>query len=121
MISAFDFDTCYEFEKALNSISINSPTTINEEGICQKLGRTKGLKDICMLYLNNHNNCVIPPIKNVIFNKPATIIQWANGDKTVVKCQDGDEFSKESGLAIAIVKYMLGNKGNFNKLFKQWC
>ena len=62
----------------------------------------------------------IPPIEKVIFNKPATIVFWADGDKTVVKCQDGDTYSKEVGLAMCIAKKALGNKGNFNDVFKEW-
>ena len=46
----------------------------------------------------------IPEIKNVIFNDPATIVFWKDGTKTVVKCQDGDEFDPEKGLAMAIAK-----------------
>lgn len=59
-------------------------------------------------------------IKDVIFNKPATIILWNDGTKTVVKCQDGDEYSEELGLAMCIAKKALGNKGNFNDVFKKW-
>ena len=55
----------------------------------------------------------IPEIKNVIFNDPATIVFWEDGTKTVVKCQDGDEFDPEKGLAMAIVKKAYGNKGNY--------
>ena len=61
-----------------------------------------------------------PQIKNVIFNDPATIVFWADGDKTVVKCQPGDTFSKELGLAMAICKKVYGNKGNYNEVFKKW-
>lgn len=59
-------------------------------------------------------------IKDVIFNDPATIVLWADGTKTVVKCQDGDIYSKETGLALCIAKKALGNKGNFNEVFKKW-
>ena len=38
-------------------------------------------------------------IEKVIFNDPATIVIWADGSKTVVKCQEGDVFDKEKGLA----------------------
>ena len=62
----------------------------------------------------------IPPIEKVIFNEPATIVFWEDGDKTVVKCQDGDTYSKETGLAMCIAKKALGNKGNFNDVFKEW-
>lgn len=59
-------------------------------------------------------------IKNVIFNAPATIVMWGDGTKTVVKCQDGDFYDPEKGLAMAIAKKALGNKGNFNEVFKKW-
>lgn len=62
----------------------------------------------------------IPKIKKVIFNDPATIVLWDDGTKTVVKCQDGDEYSKEQGLALCIAKKHLGNKSNFNNEFKRW-
>jgi hypothetical protein len=61
-----------------------------------------------------------PPIKKVIFNDPATIVIWKDDTKTVVKCQPGDTYSKELGLAMCISKKYLGNKGNFNEEFKKW-
>lgn len=59
-------------------------------------------------------------IKKVIFNNPATIVYWIDGSKTVVKCQEGDIFDKEKGLAMAIIKKMSGNKGNYNNIFHKW-
>lgn len=59
-------------------------------------------------------------IKNVIFNDPATIVFWTDGTKTVVKAQDGDEFDPEKGLAMAISKKALGNKGNYCNVLKKW-
>lgn len=60
-------------------------------------------------------------IKKVIFNKPATIVFWEDGTKTVVKAS-GENFDKEKGLAMAITKRILGsNKGNYNNIFKKWC
>lgn len=59
-------------------------------------------------------------IKKVIFNDPATIVFWYDGSKTVVKAQDGDEFDPEKGLAMAISKRVLGNKGNYYKTFEKW-
>lgn len=59
-------------------------------------------------------------IKKVIFNDPATIVLWDDNTKTVVKCQDGDSYSKELGLAMCIAKKYLGNKGNFNETFKKY-
>ena len=62
----------------------------------------------------------IPEIKNVIFNDPATIVFWDDGTKTVVKCQDGDKFDPEKGLAMAIVKKAYGNKSNYCNKMKKW-
>ena len=63
----------------------------------------------------------LPEIKNVKFNGPATIVFWADGTKTVVKCQDGDDYSKEVGLAMCIVKKAFGNMSKYNDIFKKWC
>ena len=59
-------------------------------------------------------------IEKVVFNDPATIIIWKDKTKTVVKCQEGDEFDPEKGLAMAIAKKALGNKSNFNNTIKKW-
>lgn len=59
-------------------------------------------------------------IKKVIFNDPLTIVLWNNGDKTIVKCQEGDIYDPEKGLAMAICKYTYGNKSRYNEIFKKW-
>ena len=61
-------------------------------------------------------------IKNVIFSGPCTIVQWSDGDKTIVRCEN-DDFDKEKGLAMAIVKKFFGtneSKSNYNDIFKKW-
>ena len=62
----------------------------------------------------------VPEIEKVIFNKPATIVFWKDGTKTVVKVQGKEKFNKEKGLAIAIAKKALGNQGNYYEEFKKW-
>lgn len=64
---------------------------------------------------------VIPEIKDVIFNDPATIVLWSDSTKTVVKCQEGDEFDPEKGLTMAIAKKAYGNKGSYCNVIKKWC
>lgn len=62
-------------------------------------------------------------ITNVVFNEPATIVFWSDGTKTVVKIQDGEEFDKEKGLAMAIAKKILGSnksKSNYYNVFRKW-
>ena len=59
-------------------------------------------------------------IKRVIFNDPATIILWADGTKTVVKCAKDETFDPEKGLAMAIAKKALGNEGWYYDIFKAY-
>ena len=66
------------------------------------------------------NTTKLPEIKDVIFNEPATIIIWKDGTKTVVKCQEGEGYDSEKGMAMAISKKALGNKGNYCEVFKKW-
>lgn len=58
-------------------------------------------------------------IKNVVFNPPATIVFWTDNSKTVVKAEN-EAFDPEKGLAMAIAKKALGNKGNYYEIFKKW-
>lgn len=59
-------------------------------------------------------------IEKIIFNDPATIIIWGNGDKTIVKCGEGEIYDPEKGMAMAIAKHFLGDKGNYYETFKKW-
>ena len=59
-------------------------------------------------------------IKKVIFNGKATIVYWEDGTKTVVKLQGLEWYDPEKGLAMAIAKKALGNKGSYYEIFKKW-
>ena len=63
---------------------------------------------------------LIPDIKNVIFNPPATIIFWEDGTKTVVKCSEYDDFDPEKGMAMAISKKAIGEGNNYYPEIKKW-
>lgn len=60
--------------------------------------------DKFMPYYNKLN------IKKVIFHKPATIVYWTDGSKTVVKVNKGERWDPEKGLAMAIIKKRYGLK-----------
>ena len=66
-------------------------------------------------YSKNQSN-----IERVIFNDPATIIIWKDGTKTVVKCQEGDTYNKETGFVMCYLKKLLGNDNTFNKEITKW-
>ena len=67
----------------------------------------------------DHGRNKQPKIKDVIFNEPATIVFWSDGTKTVVKAEN-EPFDREKGLAMAIAKKHLGNKGNYFETFKKF-
>ena len=58
-------------------------------------------------------------VDKVIFNDPATIIFWDDSTKTVVKATN-EPFDKEKGIAMAIAKKALGNKGNYYNVIRPW-
>ena len=106
-----------ELKTDLNSIYgigyVSSVETLEEDmerfNICPPIGK----KYVPKLEMLNK-------IKNVIFNKPATIVFWADGTKTVVKCEH-ENFDPEKGLAMAIVKKtMADNHSYYNEIFKKW-
>lgn len=62
----------------------------------------------------------LPKIEDVIFSEPATIIKWADGTKTVVKCEDGDTYNKFYGFVCCIAKKIYGNNSRFNSIANKW-
>lgn len=58
-------------------------------------------------------------IKKVLYSAPATIVFWTDGTKTVVKCAEGDEYTPEVGLAMAISKKVLGDR--YSNVFRKYC
>lgn len=60
-----------------------------------------------------------PVPKKVIFSGPATTILWKDGTKTTVKCSSEDFWEDEVGIAMCYLKKMLGNKGNYNNIFRE--
>ena len=57
-------------------------------------------------------------VDNIIINPPATIVKWADGTKTVVKCQNDEEYDAEKGIALCFMKKMCGNTSNYNEIIK---
>lgn len=63
---------------------------------------------------------LVPKPVEVIYNDPATVVIWEDGEKTVVKCSDGDAFDPEKGLLLCIAKRFYGNSGRFNNVLRKW-
>lgn len=62
---------------------------------------------------------VIPPIEKIIFNPPATIVFWDDGEKTVVKCKESEKFDYECGLAFAIANRYFGSRSEFKRAIEK--
>lgn len=77
---------------------------------------TEEQKTVVYAFMSEPN---LVKIKNVVFNPPATIVFWTDNSKTVVKAEN-EAFDPEKGLAMAIAKKALGNKGNYYETFKKW-
>ena len=88
---------------------------IEEEVKKMEINHKKKIKKDKIRGINNF----VEDIYKVIFTKKKeTIVLWKDGTKTVVTCQEGDEFDKEKGFALCIIKYIFGNIAEFNNIFK---
>lgn len=78
----------------------------------------------CFYFRNPSIVRSIPDIKLVNFNeeKGVTTIKWRDDTITQVRVQTdmGDTYNPEMGMAMCIAKKALGNRGNFNEVFKKW-
>ena len=112
VLMGFDFERDIERNKngvSINGIDVSFTDDLIDEPLLFEIRLVYEKPILHHIYANN-----IPEVKKVIFNDPATIVYWKDGTKTVVKCQDGDDFDPEKGFAMAFLKKCWGNKGNFN-------
>lgn len=61
-------------------------------------------------------------INNIYINeeKKTVCVLWTNGEKTIVKCQPGEEFDAEKGIALCFMKRAYKNRGCYNDVFKEY-
>lgn len=62
---------------------------------------------------------IIPDIESVIFSGPATTIIWADGEKTTVKCAEGQTFDRYAGFAAAVCKRLFGSTAKAQALMDE--
>lgn len=60
-------------------------------------------------------------VEDVKFSGDRTIVFFGDGTKVIVKCQKGDTFDKEKGLAVACMKKLFDNTNVFNEVMRKWC
>lgn len=76
-------------------------------------GYSKGYYQARSLALSNFTTT---RVKRIIYNNPATIVFWADGTKTVVKCAKGEKFNKYHGFCAALAKHIYENNSRVNAL-----
>ena len=54
-------------------------------------------------------------ISNIIFSGPCTIVMWADGTKTIVRCGENDVFDPEKGIAMALMRKVYGPRHHYMK------
>ena len=111
----------FDIEVTISTKELNTITLRKKDKRRNEMPVERKSTSSCVYYASTTAKSIsAPSIKKVIFNYPATIVLWSDGSKTVVKCQDGDIYDPEKGLAMAISKKALGNKGNYCNEFKKW-
>lgn len=84
----------------------------------ERYRRERILESMCApipTYYNPPIKFVLPTIKQIIVNPPATIIIWGDDSKTVSKTTDEAYFDPEVGVAMCIAKKYFGSR---NQLLK---
>lgn len=66
--------------------------------------------------ISRRNNMMKYYVKEIIYHDAATIVYWADGTKTVVKCNENDEYSEYAGFVAAVAKKMYGGANAINRL-----
>lgn len=59
-------------------------------------------------------------ISRVLYKPPVTVIFWADGKKTVVKCSQDDNYDPLTGFLMAVCKRTFGNGGSYNNVLREF-
>lgn len=106
------------FDQKITFVDITDDIVFDDDS-CNCKESCAPYDDDCCDYDLDHIGVEVQPIK-VIINNPATIVYWEDGTKTIVKCQKGDVFDIEKGIAMATLKKLSGNDGSYNKYINFW-
>lgn len=84
---------------------------------------TKGLREITAAKRVDIIKRTDGNVKNIYLNeeKGTTVVVWNDGSKTKVKCQDGEKFDAEKGIALCFMKKACDNRACFNEILKKYC
>lgn len=81
--------------------------------LCNTCRRREMDRGCCIAH---HRECQL--VSNDQYHGPATIVYWADGEKTVVKCMDADTFDPMAGFCAALAKKVYGSTGTVKQIIK---
>ena len=114
-VTSFILDPAYGEIEYLRNSEIDK-VQVHLRGVIKPVN---GFKPVSFNFLDLKKQTV-PEIEKVYLNPPYTVVIWKDGTKTKIKCQGGDIYDPEKGLALAISKKALGNKGSWYEVFKKF-
>lgn len=66
-----------------------------------------------------HRNCSSLEPTKVLYSGNRTIVFWNDGDKTIVKCAQGQVFDEYNGFVAALAKKLYGSTSKVKKVIKK--
>lgn len=65
---------------------------------------------------------LLPDVESIAFHKEnkTTVVRWADGTKTVVRCGEGETFSEYSAFVAAVAKKIFGSTSAVKKLIEEF-
>lgn len=94
-------------------LTIKSTTTLIDDELLKSFGIALGVDF-------SKNKVTVPMPKKYIINKGATVLIWDNGEKTIVKRCEDDEFNKRLGFLTAFFQHYCGmSKNKANKFLAE--
>lgn len=130
------FDRVYYYRTQLNLIKggvynivadnrtrYDNPVTVIEDNIYTKeLPLGVSIREITSAKIVEAPPKPTGGIENIFLNeeKGTVVIRWVDGTKTKVKCQDGEDFDAEKGIALCFMKRAFHNRGCYNDVFKKY-
>ena len=118
MSEIFEFMFCPELARTYTFKPVDIDVTFTSRSTTDKKKEAKNSVDSFATKQSTNRRV---KIKDVIFSDPATVVFWSDNTKTVVKTRGDEEYDKEKGLAMAIIKKITGNTRNYYEIFKEWC
>ena len=104
--------TCYFNGSTMSFACCDQESSYALIRIIHKLANKK-TKDLAISTNNLYNTF---EIKDILVDGPATIVFWADGTKTVVKCGPDDSYDAEKAVAMCFMKKALGSR-SMHKIF----